>query len=118
MKSMRYPKFLLVGVITVMLSFLQISESNALVLQNPKLKKLSPVALSANLKSIQISEHEEKAEELNIGDLIEGVCKTTLTTIAIGAWVTAYVFSEGALMSVARWTVKYLTLPSIICTWL
>ncbi len=51
-------------------------------------------------------------------DVLSWVCKTTLTLVGIGAWVTNVYVSGGILFTVSTWVVRYVTIPSLLCSWL
>lgn len=54
----------------------------------------------------------------SVVDILKWVCKTTLTVVGIGAWVTTVYSSGGVLFTVSTWVVRYVTIPVLACNWL
>ena len=51
------------------------------------------------------------------GSIMKWVCKTIMTTVAVSAYVTTVVVSDGVMMVVAREVIKYMSVPAIVCEW-
>ena len=56
--------------------------------------------------------------ELSASEVVDWVCKTLITVVAVSAWIIVVVRSAGTLLLVSKEVVKYVTVPSIICEWL
>jgi hypothetical protein len=56
--------------------------------------------------------------ELSASEVIDWVCKTLITVVAVSAWVYVVVRSAGILLVVSKEVIKYVTVPSIVCEWL
>lgn len=51
------------------------------------------------------------------GSIMKWVCKTIMTTVAVSAYVTTVVVSDGVMMVIAREVIKYMAVPAIVCDW-
>ena len=50
--------------------------------------------------------------------ILKWICKVGVTLVSTAAWVMVVVESEGTLLLVARQIVKYVSVPTFICSWL
>lgn len=73
-----------------------------------------------NLVSLpeQISSTSTMVSASSILDTLKWVCKSALTLVGIGAWVTSVYYSGGMLVTVSNWVIRYITVPSLLCNWL
>jgi hypothetical protein len=49
---------------------------------------------------------------------LKWVCKSALTLVGIGAWVTSVYYTGGMLLTVSNWVIRYVTVPTLLCNWL
>jgi hypothetical protein len=54
----------------------------------------------------------------SIIDTLKWVCKSALTLVGVGAWVTSVYYSGGIILTVSNWVIRYVTVPSLLCNWL
>ena len=54
----------------------------------------------------------------SIIDTLKWICKSALTLVGVGAWVTSVYYSGGMLLTVSNWVIRYVTVPSLLCNWL
>jgi hypothetical protein len=71
-----------------------------------------------NEQLIVAEENSVEYSNLDVGRVISWACSTVLTVVGVGAWVLAVIYSDGQIMVVSRWVIKYVALPSLICNWL
>jgi len=55
---------------------------------------------------------------MSVGGFFSWICKTIVTLVGIGAYVIVFVESNGKLVAVSKWVVKYVSVPSLVCSWI
>ena len=57
------------------------------------------------------------AASISMPNLMQWVCKTIMTSVAVSAYVYTVAVTDGVMMVVAREVIRYMTVPSIVCEW-
>jgi hypothetical protein len=57
-------------------------------------------------------------QRMPIRDILKWVCKTALTVVGISIYLTTVVFSDGYLLTISSWVIRYVTVPALICNWI
>jgi hypothetical protein len=96
------------------------------VIDAPEIPESIPASLNEKRTNdtnvVLVPEHVSPTSTMvsasSIIDTLKWVCRSALTLVGVGAWVTSVYTSGGILVVVSNWVIRYVTVPSLLCNWL